>query len=125
LPGVPLRVSSGAFDYAGGTGQAYLNPAAFAPPPTTVNGVALQLGNSPRFFGNLRGPRNPSENFGIFKRFQFREAMFLEFRCDLMNAFNRAGRADPITDLSDPNFGRIVDVNNSPREVQLALRFSF
>ena len=125
LTGVPLRVSSGSFDYAGGTGQGYLNPAAFAPPPTTTNGVALRLGDSPRFFGNLRGPRNPSENFGIFKRFPFREAMFLEFRCDLINAFNRAGRADPITDLSDPNFGRIVDVNNNPREVQLALRFSF
>jgi hypothetical protein len=51
--------------------------------------------------------------------------MFLEFRCDLINAFNRAGRADPDTTLSDSTFGRILDVADGPREVQLALRFTF
>jgi hypothetical protein len=126
LSGVPLTVSSGgAFDYAGGTGQGYLNPAAFAAPPTTANGVALRLGTAPRFFGNLRGPRNPSENFGIFKNFPFREGAFLQFRCDMINAFNRAGRADPDTNLSDPTFGRILDVANGPREIQMALRLTF
>ena len=125
ISGVPLKVPSGAFDYAGGTGQAYLNPAAFAPPPTTPDGVALTLGNSPREFGNLRGPWQPMENLGFFKRFPFREGMFLEARCDLINAFNRAGRADPDTTLSDPTFGRILDVADSPREVQVALRFTF
>lgn len=126
ISGVPLKVSSGgAFDYAGGTGQAYLNTAAFASPPTTPNGVALTLGNSPRYFGNLRGPWQPMENFGFFKRFPFREGMFLEARCDMINAFNRAGRADPDTTLSDPTFGRILDVADGPREVQVALRFTF
>jgi hypothetical protein len=126
LSGVPLMASShGTFDYAGGTGQAYLNPAAFALPPTTANGTLLRLGTAPRYFGNLRGPRNPSENFGIFKRFSFREGTFLEFRCDLFNAFNRAGRGDPDTNLSDSTFGSILDVGEGPREVQLALRLTF
>ena len=126
ISGMPLKVSShGPFDYAGGTGQAYLNPAAFALPPETPGGVVLRLGTSPRRFGNLRGPRNPTENFGIFKNFPFREAMFLQFRCDLINAFNRAGRADPDTNLSDPTFGQILDVGEGPREIQLALRFTF
>jgi len=126
IQGVPMRVSSGgSFDYAGGTGQPYLNPAAFAPPPTTPNGVVLSLGNTPRYFGNLRGPWQPMENIGFFKRFNFREGMFVEFRADLINAFNRAGRADPDTNLSDPTFGRILDVANGPREVQLAARITF
>jgi hypothetical protein len=126
LKGVSLRIPADqAFDYAGGTGQAYLNPAAFAAPPTTVNGVALRLGNSGRVLGWLRGPRNPSENFGIFKRFPFREAGFVEFRCDMFNAFNRAGRGDPDTNLSDSTFGRILDVGSGPREIQLALRLTF
>jgi hypothetical protein len=127
LTGVPLYASntSGAFDYAGGTGQAYLNPAAFAEPPTTPDGVVLRPGTAPRYSGNIRGPRNPSENFGMFKNFPFREGMFLQFRCDMINAFNRAGRADPDTNLSDPTFGRILDVGQGPREVQLALRFTF
>ena len=90
--GVPMRLpSGGTFDYAGGTGQAYLNPAAFAEPPTTPNGVVLSLGNTPRFFGNLRGPWQPMENLGFFKRFPFREGTYLEFRADLINAFNRCG----------------------------------
>jgi hypothetical protein len=133
ISGVPLYVSNthGPFDYVGGTGQAYLNPAAFAEPPSTPNGVVLRPGNSPRFFGNLRGPRNPQENFGAFKNFPFREGMFLQFRCDLLNAFNRAGRADPVTNLSDPNFGKILDTGCNacnqeyPREIQLSLRFTF
>ena len=123
---MPFKVSSsGSFDYAGGTGQAYLNPAAFALPHTTVNGVALRLGNSGRELGWLRGPRNPSENFGIFKRFPFREGAYVEFRCDMFNAFNRAGRGDPDTNLSDSTFGRILDVGQGPREIQLALRVTF
>ena len=126
ISGVPMRLpSGGALDYAGGTGQAYLNPAAFAEPPTTPNGDVLALGNTPRFFGNLRGPWQPMENLGFFKRFPFREGTYLEFRADLINAFNRAGRADPDTNLSDPTFGRILDVADGPREVQLALRLTF
>ncbi len=126
LKGVSLKIPRDQnFDYAGGTGQAYLNPAAFAAPPTTVNGVALRLGTSGRVLGWLRGPRNPSENFGIFKRFPFREAAFVEFRCDMFNAFNRAGRGDPDTNLSDSTFGRILDVGSGPREIQLALRVTF
>jgi len=126
ISGVPMKLpSGGALDYAGGTGQAYLNPAAFAEPPTTPNGVVLALGNTPRFFGNLRGPWQPMENLGFFKRFPFREGTYLEFRADLINAFNRAGRADPDTNLSDPTFGRILDVADAPREVQLALRLTF
>ena len=126
ISGVPLKVSSsGPFDYAGGTGQAYLNPAAFALPPMTANGTILRLGNSPRYFGNLRGPRNPTENFGFFKNFPFREGMFLQFRADLLNAFNRVGRADPDTNLSDGTFGQILDVGEGPRNIQLALRFTF
>jgi len=126
ISGVPMKnPSGGPLDYAGGTGQAYLNPAAFAEPPTTPNGVVLALGNTPRFFGNLRGPWQPMENLGFFKRFPLREGTYLEFRADLINAFNRAGRADPDTNLSDPTFGRILDVADGPREVQLALRLTF
>ncbi|HTQ53778.1 MAG TPA: TonB-dependent receptor [Bryobacteraceae bacterium] len=128
LSGVALKVPSGqqgAFDYAGGNGQAYINTAAFAPPPTTPNGVVLRLGTAPREFGNLRGPWQPMESFGLFKRFPFREAKYLEFRADFINAFNRAGRADPDTNLSDPTFGRILDVADGPREIQLALRLTF
>ena len=125
IPGQPLRVPTGHLDYASGTGAQYINPAAFAAPPTTANGVVLRLGTAPRYFGNLRGPYWATENFGIFKRFPFRESAFVEFRCDAFNAFNRAGLGDPITTVGDPQFGQITDVQQGPREIQLALRVTF
>jgi hypothetical protein len=126
VPGVPLTVPmTGHLDVAGGVGVPYINPAAFTSPPVTANGVISRLGNSPRYFGNLRGPWQPSENFGIFKRFAFGENRFCEFRADAFNAFNRSGLGDPVTTVGDPQFGQIIDVASGPRQIQLALRVTF
>jgi hypothetical protein len=126
VSGQPLTVpQSGRLDLAAGTGIQVLNPKAFAEPPTTPGGVVLRLGNSPRYFGNLRGPYLPSEDFGIFKRFAFGENRYLEFRSDFFNAFNRTGLGDPVTTIGDPQFGQIIGVQSGPRQIQLALRFTF
>ena len=129
VPGQPLKQVSGNLDYATGTGMQYLNPNAFVNPPTTANGVVLALGNTPRYYGNLRGPYYAIENFGIFKRFPFGEGRYIEFRCDAFNAFNRAGLGNPDTTVGDPTFGQITspqqDNLNGPREIQLALRLTF
>jgi hypothetical protein len=126
LSGQPLTVaSSGRLDVASGTGIQYLNPKAFAEPPSTANGVVTRLGTSPRYFGNLRGRYHPSENFGIFKRFPFGEGRNVELRADMFNAFNRSGLGDPVTTVGDPKFGQIIDVQQGPREIQVALRITF
>ena len=126
LTGQPLKVSSsGHLDIATQTGLQYLNPNAFGAPPTTANGVVLRLGNSPRYFGNLRGPYLPSESLGIYKRFPFREGKYVELRSDMFNVLNRAGHGDPITTVGDPQFGQIIDVQQGPREIQVALRITF
>ena len=126
ISGQPLTVPIvGRPNVSAGTGVQYINPAAFASPPTSPNGVVLRLGTSPRYFGNLRGPYQPSENFGIFKRFPFREGAFLEVRGDFFNVFNRTGLADPVTTVGDPQFGQIIDVAQGPREIQLAMRLTF
>ena len=127
VSGVPLTVPhSGKPDVASGTGVQYLNPKAFTSPPMTASGsTILQLGNSPRFFGNLRGPYQPSENFGIFKRFHFGEARFFELRMDAFNAFNRSGMGNPDTTIGSPTFGQITDVASGPRQLQLAGRVTF
>ena len=126
ISGQALKVPmTGHLDVASATGVQYLNPNAFAAPATTANGVVASLGNSPRYFGNLRGPYQPSENFGIFKRFRFGEGRFVEARADGFNVFNRSGLADPITTVGDPQFGQITDVQQSGREIQVALRVTF
>jgi hypothetical protein len=126
VAGQPLRSSqSGSLNFAAGIGKPYLNPNAFANPPITANGVILSLGNTPRYFGNLRGPWQPSENAGIFKRFPFREGTFFEFRCDMLNIFNRVQLSDPDTTVGDPQFGQILGVSNVARQIQLAARITF
>ena len=126
IKGQPLTVSSsGNPDVANGTGVQYLNPNAFANPPMTENGVIYRLGTAPRYLGNVRGPLQPAEDFGLFKRFPFGEGRYVEFRADAFNAFNRAVKADPVTQVGDPQFGQIIDVTGDPRQIQLALRLTF
>ena len=102
-----------------------MNPAAFAQVPKTANNVPLRLGTAPRYLPNIRGPRLVSESFGIMKRFAFTEKSGVEFRADFANAFNRAGRGDPVTDVTNPLFGKITGSAYGPRTIQLEARVSF
>ncbi len=123
IPGVDPIADKGGVDFVNGT--QYLNPKAFASPPTTSGGVPLRLGTAPRYLGNVRGPVRVSEDFGIFKRFAFGEERNVEFRSDFLNAFNRAGRANPNTDLDSGLFGLITGSAYGPRTIQLSLRLNF
>ena len=104
----------------------YLNPAAFTHVPYTSNNtVALTTGNVPSALGNVLGPGMASEQASLQKKFSFGENKFFQLRADAINAFNRSGRGDPVTDINDPNFGRITGTKYSPRVVQLSGRISF
>jgi hypothetical protein len=45
-------------------------------------------------------------------------------RADFFNAFNRRNLADPVADLTNPNFGRIVS-QGSARVIQLGMRMDW
>jgi hypothetical protein len=117
----PVMYDGSAVDLTRGT--PYLNPAAFATQPLSEQGVPSRLGTAPAVLP-VRGPAGYSEDFGLLKRFSA-GGRNLEFRADLINALNRSGLAGPITDISDPNFGRIFGVGSGPRRIQLSLRASF
>jgi hypothetical protein len=59
------------------------------------------------------------------KRFTAGSERSFEFRVDLINALNRSGVGGPITDISNPNFGRIFSVGIGARRLQLSLRATF
>jgi len=124
ITGVPMVIDQGG-PVAFGTGTPYLNPAAFAQVPRTANNVPLRLGTAPRFLANVRGPAMASESFGIMKRVNFKESRNAEIRGDFSNAFNRAGRGDPVTDVTSPLFGRITGARYGPRNIQLEARITF
>jgi hypothetical protein len=126
VPGIPIVIDQGQkVVFSTGAGTQYLNPAAFAQVPRTANNVPLRLGTAPRYLPSVRGPASFNEDFGLVKKFAFTEQKSLEFRGDFANAFNRAGRGNPVTDITSPLFGRITGAQKGPRNIQLGARFVF
>jgi hypothetical protein len=126
IPGAPAVLKSGSLNVANAnTSMQYLNPAAFAVVPLTPNGVPTRLGTAPRYLPNVRGPHYLGEDFGVEKKFMFKESRYFEIRCDAFNAFNRAGLGGPTTDVTSPLFGKITGVQQGPRNIQLSLRLVF
>lgn len=93
----------------------------------------------PGTFGNagkslIREPGINNWDFSIFKNFQFRESMKLQFRADFFNGWNHTQFSGLATDFvpleytagspADPNsaFGS-VQGTRPPREIQLGLKF--
>jgi Carboxypeptidase regulatory-like domain len=139
--GQPIKLNQKGFiDTAHSTGPFYLNPAAFAHVPYTPNyHIALTTGNVPSVLPGIQGPGYAYENLGLQKEFGFGEGRSFSFRADAFNALNRAGRGDPVTDINNANFGRIVSTKAeadgtiysagrllfNPRTIQVQGKFTF
>jgi hypothetical protein len=122
--GAPIRVGPGRSGFqpqnalTGQAGDLFLNRDAFtAPPPFT-------LGTLGTFLPNVRGFGIRNENLSVVKTVLFAEKRRIEIRADLFNAFNRRNLTDPVTDLSNPAFGRI-NGQGAARIVQLGFRMDF
>jgi len=124
VPGVPIRIGPGRGDFqplnalTGELGDLYLNRAAFAIPPD------FTFGTLSRFLPDVRGPGFMQEDIAIAKRQKLGEKRSVEFRADFFNAFNRRNLNNPITDLTNPNFGRITGQQQA-RVVTFGFRFDF
>ena len=106
-------------------GTPYLNPAAFALQPLSAQGLPSRPGTAPPVLPDVRGPAFYSEDLGLMKRFTAGGERSFEFRVDLINALNRSGVGGPITDISNPNFGRSFSVGIGARRLQLSVRATF
>ncbi len=88
----------------------------------------LGFGNTTRYNPKVRQFPNLSENLSIARSFPIREGMRLEFRAEAFNLFNRVRFGTGDVNLQDQNFGRLTsssDLLNTPRQLQLALKFYF
>ena len=79
--------------------------------------------------GNLRrnafrGPGFVDFSLSMSKKFAVNDRWSGELRLDAFNALNRVNLADPVTDLSNSNFGRST-LQLAPRAFQLGLRLRF
>jgi hypothetical protein len=137
-------------DFGPNTGNFYFNPAAFttaqvgsstdacaAPSPTCFPSTAqvianpslLTYGTAPR--GLLRGPGRTNLDMSLVKNTAITERLHLEIRVDAFNLFNHAEFADPVTNITSPEFGQVIATGNPSvndplaRVLQLAAKFTF
>jgi hypothetical protein len=108
-------------------GTTYLDRAAFANPPVHPGGrnVLTRPGTVGPRLPNVRGPAFYFEDLGMQKTFQFDEHRSFELRGTFLNAFNRHGRGNPITNITDPNFGQITGARFGGRNIELSARIRF
>lgn len=124
VAGAPIGIgpSHGSFEplngLSGQRGDLYLSREAFAiPAPFTLGTLGVYL-------PDLRGFGLRQEDLSIARRFVIKEGRRIELRGDFFNAFNRKNFGNPITDLSNANFGRITG-QGAARIIQLGFRAEF
>jgi len=129
VTGVPIVLNADAgINFRGITGgTAYLNRAAFANPPVFAGGqnVVTRLGTVGPFLPNIRDRRLTSFDANISKTFKFDEQRTFELRGTFLNAFNWAGVGGLNTNLASPFFGQYTGQQLGPRNIEIALRFTF
>jgi hypothetical protein len=129
VAGVPIVLNSDAgINFRGiNGGTAYLNRAAFTNPPVFTGGqnVVQRLGTVGPFLPNIRDRHLVTFDGSIQKFFKFDEVRNIQLRGTFLNAFNWAGIGGLNTNLQSPFFGQFTGQQLGPRNIELALRFTF
>ncbi len=90
-----------------------------------ARGGAYVLGNYPRNNGDARSPNYYNEDFSIIRNFHLFESASLQFKAELLNAFNRHILNIPDTAPYDTNFGLVNSTIDAQRIVQFTMRLNF
>jgi hypothetical protein len=93
---------------------------------TRIN-LADNLRTLPSRVSNYRNQPINLIDISLIKNFAFGERVYLQFRGEVINAFNHYQFQGPVLNPRDTNFGRVTntDIIQLPRELQLALRLVF
>jgi carboxypeptidase family protein len=98
----------------------------FANPDVAVKPDPYAIGTAPKVLPNLRMPGTNIAELSLFKEFSLaalREGARLEYRIEAFNALNHPQFCGPNATVGTDNFGKITCQANSPRQVQMALKF--
>ena len=140
--GIPCRASNGAYslsisgDIANTANANYMrpnlvgNPSLPEPTPTRWFNTAAFASPAQFTFGNVGRNTMRSDwvrNFdlSVFRRFSVRERTAVELRAEAFNAFNTPLFGAPNASMSSSNFGRVLSLANTPRQLQLSMKVVF
>jgi len=105
-------------------GQMYLNTSCFQNPDAATG----QLGTAGNYIEGVRNPGLATEDIGLHKAVTFgaEERYYLTLRLEFFNAFNRSQLAGPVTGMTDPSYGKIINFTSFGGRVgQIGARFTF
>jgi hypothetical protein len=107
---------SGGAPFPVGTVNCWFNTSAFVVgPPNTYGDAGRNI---------IRGPGFASFDLSALRNFNLTEHLRMSFEAQAFNLFNRPNFMQPDNVLEDATFGKIGQAL-APRQIQLALRFSF
>jgi hypothetical protein len=89
----------------------------------------IRLANNVRYFpSKTDGLRSPVLNLwdiSLIKQVRMNDRVRAQFHVEFLNAFNRAVFANPNTDPTNADFGKVTSQTNLPRDIQLAMKLVF
>jgi len=97
----------------------WFNTAAFAQPANFTSG------DLSRTYTGVRADWTRNLDASLFKNFQIKEKIQLQFRAESFNLTNTPIMNSPGTTINGANFGVITGQSNPPRNLQLALKLLF
>jgi hypothetical protein len=80
------------------------------------------MGNTGRNI--VDGPGSKNVDMSVSRDFKLREALKLQFRGEMTNAFNFVNLGSPVSTLTAGNFGQITSAKTM-RQTQFGLRLTF
>ena len=95
----------------------WFNTAAFAQP------APFSFGTGARTYPDVRGPKIKRVDL-LLSRLQKHGGSTIEFRVEAQNALNTPQFGEPVSSLTDANFGRII-TGGGERRLQLGVRWGF
>jgi hypothetical protein len=89
----------------------------------------IRLANNLRYFpsraAGIRGQGLNLWDISVVKRVNITEQIRAQFHAEFLNAFNKAIFANPNTDPTNADFGKVTSQTNLPRDIQLAMKLLF
>ena len=100
------------------------------PTPSEWFNTAAVTAPAPYTFGNLgrnafRADWSKNLDLSIFRSFPLGEKRRLEFRAESFNLTNTPTWGIPVSDIHNPNFGRVLGTRSTERQLQFALKLYF
>jgi Carboxypeptidase regulatory-like domain/TonB dependent receptor-like, beta-barrel len=96
--------------------DAYFDKSVYSPPP------AFTFGNVSTRLPDIRNDGVRNFDLSIFKEFRVAERVNVQFRTEMLNAFNTPRFGSPNTTVTAGAFGVINSQANAPRQVQFGLK---